>query len=104
RALRYKKLWQPFCDQVERWLDEWNPSAARLVLVGPSAGYTLPREFLRRFSQLIVIEPDPSAFMIFQSRFIVPAVWVREDFFGLDARAPRAQRVRELFARFPGAA
>ncbi len=33
----------------------------RGVLVGPSAGYTFPDAFLRRFTALTVLEPDPIA-------------------------------------------
>jgi hypothetical protein len=104
RALRYKKLWQPFCDQVERWLSEWSPQKNQLVLIGPSAGYTLPREFLATFNQLIIVDPDPAAFLLFQSRFTLPAVWLREDFFGLAAKVASPAKINELFARFPQAA
>jgi hypothetical protein len=100
RALRYKKLWRPFCEQVERWLNDWSPQRSQLILIGPSAGYTLPRDFLARFQSLVVVDPDPAAFMFFQSRFLMPAVWVRDDFFALESRQP--QKIRELFSRFAG--
>jgi len=61
RALLSGSDWQPFRSALARWLELFEPSAARVVLVGPSAGYTLPDAFLSRFSAITVLEPDPIA-------------------------------------------
>ncbi len=105
RALRYqKKLWRPFRDQVAIWLRDWALDCQLLVLIGPSAGYTLPREFVLRFQRIVVVEPDPAAFLLFQSRFLVPVDWQREDFFDLSSSKPNPDKLLELFSRYPAGA
>lgn len=70
RALRYRQpLWQAFCAQTARWLDSWHPSRTKLLIVGPSAGYTLPGAWLARFSRIDVLEPDPLARWLLGRRF-----------------------------------
>jgi hypothetical protein len=70
RALRYRRaLWRPFCEQTARWLQHWLPPEKILLIVGPSAGYTLPREWLTRFSRIDVLEPDPLARWLLARRF-----------------------------------
>lgn len=63
RALRYRgALWAPFRATVCDWLEAWRPAGHRLLLVGPSAGHTLPVELLRtRFTDITACEPDPLA-------------------------------------------
>ncbi|MBS1208591.1 MAG: hypothetical protein H6R19_989 [Proteobacteria bacterium] len=70
RALRYRHaLWQPFIAQVARWLSAWQTPARELVVVGPSAGYTLDASFLARFARVTVLEPDPLARRLLHWRF-----------------------------------
>lgn len=70
RALRYRHtLWRPFAAQVAHWLADWQPPQRELVLIGPSAGYTLNAEFLGRFRQIAVLEPDPLARWLLRKRF-----------------------------------
>ncbi len=70
RALRYRgNLWKPFCAQVERWLLDWQPPQEKLLIVGPSAGYSLPARFLSRFAQVTILEPDPLARQLLARRF-----------------------------------
>lgn len=70
RAWRWRRsLWAPFHDQVRRWLTDWRPEAMHLVLVGPSGGYALTRQFLDRFDPVTVLEPDPLARRILARRF-----------------------------------
>jgi hypothetical protein len=105
RAFRFrKKLWGPFRHQVAEWLNSWARDREMLVLVGPSAGYTLPRELLLRFRRIVVVEPDAAAFMIFQARFLVPAVWEPGDYFGLEKTPAQPEKLNELFERYPSAA
>ncbi len=73
RALRYRnRLWRPFRDEVQRWLQGWQPPTDKLILVGPSAGYTLDAVFLLRWQEIVVLEPDPLARRLLRWRF--PAV------------------------------
>ncbi|MES2856276.1 MAG: hypothetical protein V4692_10460, partial [Bdellovibrionota bacterium] len=58
-----------FRERVRAWLFEWNPPEKRLLLFGPSGGYSLPVEFLQRFERIDIIEPDPFARLIFKRRF-----------------------------------
>ena len=70
RAWRYRQaLWGPFHAQVAQWLSGWQTTSSHLLLVGPSGGYALNREFLARFRQITVIEPDPLARHILRRRF-----------------------------------
>lgn len=70
RAWRLRgRDWRPFHSQVASWLDGWRPTARRLVLVGPSAGYALPATFLYRFDEIVAYEPDPLARFLFRRRF-----------------------------------
>lgn len=63
RALRYRNvLWAPFRSALREWLDEWRPVESKLLLVGPSAGHTLPVDLLQaRFHDITACEPDPLA-------------------------------------------
>lgn len=77
RALRHRHLWQPFIANVAQWLEAWNPPQDELVIIGPSAGYTLDARFLGRFAQVIILEPDPLARALLRRRF--PLVRFRHD-------------------------
>ncbi len=62
RAARHAgERWRPFRENVRRWLHGWQPPERHLVLVGPSAGYTLPIPWLMTFEKLTILEPDPVA-------------------------------------------
>jgi hypothetical protein len=87
RALRAWRQHADLRDQVERWLLEWQPSATTLVLVGPSAGWTLPYQLLERFSKIIAIDLDPASMPLFWllhgRRLKVEGIevhWIRGDF------------------------
>jgi len=69
RALKYKPRWKPFCQAIEAWLNTWNPPEKKIILFGPSAGYTLPSTFLGRFEKIGAVEPDPVARYLFKKRF-----------------------------------
>jgi hypothetical protein len=62
------RLWMPFRSALGLWLEQWQPSERHLVLVGPSAGYNLPLEHLRRYTAVTVLEPDPIARWLFARR------------------------------------
>lgn len=70
RALRWRhNLWAPFHAQARRWLTDWRPETKHLVLIGPSGGYALTAQFLERFAQITVLEPDPLARWLLRRRF-----------------------------------
>lgn len=83
RALLGSAGWAPFRDSLAGWLAEFEPSTRRALLVGPSAGYTFPDAFLRRFTTLTVLEPDPVAGWLLMRRLrrlgIAELRWERED-------------------------
>src|SRR5450432_1236273 len=61
RAWASGDRWDEFRCALATWLAEFEPRSSRALLVGPSAGYTFPDAFLRRFSAITVLEPDPIA-------------------------------------------
>src|SRR5262245_55213637 len=76
RALRFSaKRWAPFRREVATWLEGWQPRERALLLVGPSGGYSLSEEFLRRFETVSAIDPDPLSRYIFSLRLGVAPQW-----------------------------
>lgn len=70
RALRWRhRLWAPFRARVAAWLAAWQPPCSELLLLGPSAGYTLDPAFLARFAAIHTVEPDPLARWLLRRRF-----------------------------------
>lgn len=69
RALRYRQtLWAPFRATLAGWIERWQPPCRRLLVVGPSAGHTLPEGLFARFDEVIALEPDPLARLILRRR------------------------------------
>jgi hypothetical protein len=56
-----ESFWRPFRHELDAWLQEWNPRARTLFLVGPSGGYCLPSGFLGRFDRLVAFDLDSEA-------------------------------------------
>ncbi len=86
RALaRRGTLWRPFRDQLASFLARWQPLTRTLILVGPSAGWCLPPDFLTRFDRILAVDPDPWAKLFF--RRIHPNArigrWIKGDFFAV---------------------
>ena len=68
RAWRSQNAWRPVMQAMH---DEWvqqSPSADRLVLIGPSAGWMLSREWLGRFKRVETWDIDPWAGRLFDWR------------------------------------
>ncbi len=62
--------WAPHQRAVRQLLTDWGPrGCARLVLIGPSAGYSLPAEFFTQFRLIRVLEPDRMARILLTRRF-----------------------------------
>ena len=115
-AVRYRRqLWRPYLNEVRAWLhDEWCPRNSELIVFGPSAGWTLPLDFLVRFQKVVAIEPDPVARWILRRRLrtFAPRLefqtldrsdllpWFREG--TLEALIERNPRAAILFANLLG--
>ena len=104
RAALSHERWAPFRAGVSRWLEtQWNPSERRLVIVGPSGGYCLEPSFLERFEEIVCIDPDPLAELIFKLRLPRPLArrvrWIRGDAF--EQEIPN-QGYALLFSNFLG--
>ena len=80
RARFHRSLWADHLQAVQRFLSAWNPSASTLILIGPSGGYSLPPEFLKRFKKIIAYEPDSLARFIFEKRMGIKPEWVKRPF------------------------
>ena len=80
---RRSHLWKPFRSHIENFLTSWPVRERELLLIGPSAGWCLPEKFLRGFSIIHAMDPDPFAALLF--RLHHPSVrigaWHRADFF-----------------------
>lgn len=73
RALRNRQHWQPLQQALRQWLNAWQSALPadcnKLILIGPSAGWTLPLDILRRFDSVVVFEPDIFARSLLRIRF-----------------------------------
>lgn len=82
RAWRGAQRHRPFRLAVESWLAGWSPPCARLILVGPSAGWTLPGAWLSQFQEILAIDLDPLARWFFALNHPVRRTelrWLRGD-------------------------
>lgn len=72
RALRNRQYWQPLINALSHWIDDWlnqlPEHPGKLVLVGPSAGWTLPVGRLQRFESITIFEPDLLARQVWKTR------------------------------------
>ena len=55
RALRHRHGWQPYADRLAGWLQAWSPPCRSLVLIGPSAGWTLPAALKKVMPYLVEV-------------------------------------------------
>lgn len=103
RAARHANgAWAPFRRDLGRWLEGWRPRERKLLLIGPSAGYSLLPSFLRRFESFVAVDPDPLARWMFTRRLGSPAGWERGDYLRDGAGEPSSRRFAELLAAHPG--
>jgi hypothetical protein len=92
RAWRFKKrLWSGHLQNTRQFLMEWNPKSDHLVLVGPSAGYSLPIDFLKRFKKITAFEPDPIARFLFRFRTGLHPHWITAPFSFEDLNSEKIQ-------------
>ena len=58
RAFRFSEsLWGPHRAHVERFVKSWNPPTDSILLIGPSAGYSLPKDWLAQCRERITLSP-----------------------------------------------
>lgn len=87
RAWREGRRWDPFRAEVRAWLESWEIPTERLILLGPSAGHTLPTPWLGRFDHVDAFDLDPLAPWLFRRAH--PGVTIRfhrRDVFWRDQR------------------
>ncbi len=91
KAWRYRqRLWAGYLRQTKDFLEDWSNQSLepagvkRLIVVGASAGWSLPAGWLRSFDELVLIDPDPLAPWLFKRNHPKPAgqhrEWIRKDF------------------------
>lgn len=68
RAWRSAALWAPTNAQIACWLAGVQPCSKRLLLLGPSAGWMLPTDWLLRFESIDAMDIDPVAGWLFGLR------------------------------------
>jgi len=87
RARRNERRWQPFCLELARELEKWNPPREHLLLIGPSAGYTLPSRWLASFSSITAYDLDPLAPWFFRRNHPHAAVtFVKQNLFWIGGK------------------
>jgi len=69
RAMNNRAHWLPFSREIGQWLEGWHPPCKHLLLIGPSGGWSMSAEWLARFEQVTLLDPDPAARWIFGFRF-----------------------------------
>ena len=71
-------LWTPFRSMIATWMTPWISCVQKthqnlsrtLLLIGPSGGYCLPLKAISQvYHEIIYVDPDPLARLIFESRF-----------------------------------
>ena len=105
RAARFSRSgWAPFRTALAQWLGEWAPPERDIILIGPSAGYCLTREFITRFDKVIGVEPDPVARLLFVRRHRPRQIeWCGDDFF-TGASGDGLGQLRQFLEMRPGSA
>ena len=68
RAWRSRTLWAPTCTDIAAWLAQVQPRSKELILLGPSAGWMLPTDWLLRFERIHAVDIDPWAARFFKYR------------------------------------
>jgi hypothetical protein len=68
RAWRSQKRWAPAAAQISDWLLAQAMPRQQLVLIGPSAGWMLPTEWLTQFEEVHAWDIDPLAAPLFRWR------------------------------------
>ena len=83
RAYRYKKkLWKSYLDQVAKKIQNDFQESKKIILVGPSAGFSFSKKWIKQFEEVICVDIDPFACLLFKMRFESEKIkWVRKNLF-----------------------
>lgn len=68
KAWRSQRLWEATCKDIATWLAEKQIAQTQLLLIGASAGWMMPSNFLSRFRKVIAHDIDPIAAPLFRWR------------------------------------
>lgn len=99
RAWRRGPLWSEFSESLARWLESWEIPSRHLVLIGPSAGYNLPRAWLSKFQRIDAYDLDPLAARLFARRHRLPSVtFHKQDMFWISDKLSTLAVARVLNA------
>ena len=102
-AWRHGRLWADHRAATAQFLGAWSTSERNLLLIGTSAGYSLPNALFSRFEQVVACEPDPLARRLFTKRFPdVTVRWLDDDFLGPRKGSMSVAGLAEMRARFAG--
>lgn len=66
RAMLHQHEWHSFKRDLGHWLDSFARSSTSLILIAPSGGYTIPNDWLKKFSQIYAYDFDPLAPLFFR--------------------------------------
>ena len=103
RAWRQGRHWLDFSDSLARWLESWQVPSPHLILIGPSAGYNLPRSWLAKFQRIEAYDVDPLAARLFARRHPqVSVTFIKQDMFWINGKLSTAALERAL-KRYPEA-
>jgi hypothetical protein len=105
RAWRRQRLWRSFTVEVAEWLRDWPLRRDHLLLIGPSAGYTLPLAWLNSFARIDAYDIDPFAGWLLKRR-LPKAKFHRADMFwqnGALSTAPLKEALAFHRRAHPGA-
>lgn len=102
-AFRHRRFhWAPFTRQLSEWLESWPHAEGSLLLLGPSAGYSLPTSFLQRFEHIDAVDPDPVARKLFRrNHSINHLTWQDRDDLGSLSREWHPEGLSQLLQDFP---
>lgn len=95
--------WSDFRTEIGGWLNDWQPNRKGLLIVGPSAGYTLTSAFLSRFQEVVAIDFDPLAKLLFRSRHPDCRLtqWIEEDIFPVNHEGIDWKPLKIRLRQFP---
>lgn len=100
-AFRFLFSWKDFKKQLWEFLKSWHLYHKNLLLIGPSAGYTLDKSFLKSFKKIHIIEPDPFAYYIFKLRFPgLKCSWDAKDHFGFLSKKYQKGQLQKVLSQF----
>lgn len=102
-ALRHRSFhWLNYTTQINDWLESWTQNQGSLLLLGPSAGYSLSTRFLEKFERIDAIDPDPLGRYLFaRNHPLQNFQWHDRDDLGVKTRSWNPTGLNSLLEDFP---